>query len=67
MPPWKRVGGAVCFTLWFGSALQLQPHAHGLVAEGLWSDGVFMELPAPSPEEVEAVPERALAQLLPDA
>jgi hypothetical protein len=62
----KRVGGAVCFTQWFGSALQLQPHVHGLVAEGIWNDGVFMELPAPSPEEVEAVLERALAQLLPD-
>jgi hypothetical protein len=62
----KRMGGAVCFTQLFGSALQLQPHLHGLVAEGVWNDGVFMELPPPSPEEVEAVLERALAQLLPD-
>lgn len=61
----KRMGGALCFTQLFGSALQLQPHLHGLVAEGVWNDGVFMELPPPSPEEVEAVLERALAQLLP--
>ncbi len=62
----KRVGGAVCFTQLFGSALQLQPHVHGRVAEGVWNDGVFMELPPPSPEEVEGVLERAVAQLLPD-
>jgi hypothetical protein len=62
----KRAGGAVCFTQLFGSALQLQPHLHGLVAEGVWNDGVFMALPAPSPEDVEDVLERALAQLLPD-
>jgi hypothetical protein len=62
----KRAGGAVCFTQVFGSAFQLQPHVHGLVAEGVWNDGVFMELPPPSPEEVEGVLERALAQLLPD-
>ncbi len=62
----RRVGGAVFFTQLFGSALQLQPHLHGLVAEGVWNDGVFMELPPPSPEEVEGVLERALAQLLPD-
>jgi hypothetical protein len=36
------------------------------VAEGVWHDGLFMELPPPSAEEVEAVLERALAQLLPD-
>lgn len=62
----KRMGGAVCFTQLFGSALQLQPHLHGLLAEGVWHDGVFMALPPPSPEEVEGVLERCLAQLLPD-
>lgn len=62
----KRVGGAVTFLQLFGSALQVQPHVHGLVAEGVWSDGIFVELPPPSPEEVEAVLERCLAQLLPD-
>jgi hypothetical protein len=36
------------------------------VAEGVWNDGVFMALPPPSPEDVEDVLERALAQLLPD-
>lgn len=36
------------------------------MAEGVWNNGVFMELPPPSPVEVEAVLERALAQLLPD-
>ena len=35
-------------------------------AEGVWNDGLFMELPPPGPEEVEAVLERTLAQLLPD-
>jgi hypothetical protein len=62
----KQAGAAICFTQWFGSALQLQPHLHALVAEGVWSDGVFVELPAPTPEEVEAVLSRALRQLLPD-
>jgi hypothetical protein len=62
----KRAGGAVCFTQLFGSALQLQPHLHGLVAEGVWNDGVFVELPPPLPEEVEEVLERCLAALLPD-
>jgi hypothetical protein len=62
----RRAGGAVCFTQLFGSALQLQPHLHGLVAEGVWNDGIFVELSPPSPEEVEGVLERCLAQLLPD-
>ena len=62
--PGKLMGGAVCFTQLFGSALQLQPHLLG--AECVWCDGVFMELPAPTPEDVEAVLERTLAQLLPD-
>jgi hypothetical protein len=30
----RRVGGAVCFTQVFGSALQLSPHLHLLAAEG---------------------------------
>lgn len=56
----KSVGGAVSFVQLFGSALQLQPHVHLLCAEGVWSDGVFMALPPPAPEEVERVLERAL-------
>ncbi len=62
----RRVGGAVCFTQLFGSALQLSPHLHLLAAEGVWNDGVFVELAPPSPEEVEAVLKRMLERLLPD-
>jgi hypothetical protein len=62
----KRVGGAVSFVQLFSSSLTLAPHLHLLAAEGVWNDGVFMELPPPSPEEVEGVLERCLAQLLPD-
>jgi hypothetical protein len=51
--------GAVCFTQFFGSALQMTPHFHVLVPEGLWAKAdrtvapVFHELPSPSTEEVE--------------
>jgi hypothetical protein len=62
----KRVGGAVSFVQLFNAHLGLSPHVHLLGAEGVWNDGVFLELPAPSPEEVEGVLERCLAQLLPD-
>ena len=62
----KRVGGAVSFLPLFNAQLGLSPHVHLLGAEGVWNDGVFVELPPPSPEEVETVLERALAQLLPD-
>ena len=62
----RRVGGAVSFLQLFSSSLALAPHVHLLAAEGVWNDGLFMELPPPGPEEVEAVLERTLAQLLPD-
>jgi hypothetical protein len=62
----KRLGGAVSFLQLFSSSLGLAPHVHLLGVEGVWNDGVFMELPPPSPEEVEGVLERCLAQLLPD-
>jgi len=62
----SRVGGAVSFVQLFNAQLGLAPHVHLLGAEGVWCDGVFMELPPPSPEEVEAVLKRALTQLLPD-
>lgn len=39
---------------------------HLLAAEGVWNDGVFVELPPPAPEEVEVILKRALTQLLPD-
>lgn len=56
-------GGAVCFWQWFGSALQLTPHLHLLVPEALWTkEGVRVELPAPSDEDVERVLHRTLRQ-----
>jgi ribosomal protein S27E len=61
----KKACGAVCFVQLFGSALQLTPHLHLLVPEGVWSEGVFVELPPPTTEDVEAVLARAVRQLLP--
>ncbi len=61
----KKTGGAVSFTQLFGSALQLTPHLHVLVPEGVWSDGVFVELPPPTTEGVEAVLARTVRQLAP--
>ena len=58
----KAQGGAVCFVQWFSSTLALQPHLHLLVPEGVWSGGVFRELPRPTQEELEAVLARTLAQ-----
>jgi hypothetical protein len=49
----------------FGSALQLTPHLHVLVPEGVWSDGAFVALPPPSTEEVESVLARTVRQLMP--
>ena len=46
--------------------MTLAPHVHLLAAQGVWNDGVFMELPPPSPEEVEGVLKRMLERLLPD-
>lgn len=53
---------AVCFTQLFGSAMQLSPHLHLLVAEGAWHDGVFTELSPPTPEEVDGGRARAYAR-----
>ena len=58
----KAQGGAVCFVQWFSSTLGLQPHLHLLVPEGVWSGGVFLELPRPTQEKLEAVLARMLAQ-----
>jgi hypothetical protein len=40
----------------------LQPHLHLLVPEGIWSGGVFLELPRPTPEQLEGVLARMLSQ-----
>ena len=54
-------GGAVVFTQWFGSSLQVTPHLHGLVAEALWTPtGELVELPAPDTAEVEGILVRVL-------
>ena len=57
--------GAVCFVQMFGSALQLTPHLHLLVPEGVFAGGGFMALPPPDQEEVEAVLVRTVERLLP--
>jgi hypothetical protein len=62
--------GAVCFTQLFGSALQLTPHLHALVPEGVWSDGDglsagFVELAPPSTDDVEGILARMVRQLMP--
>jgi hypothetical protein len=59
-------GGAVAFTQYFGSALQLTPHLHVLVPEGLWAKDDFVRLPPPEPEEVEGILRRAVKQLVKD-
>ena len=60
-------GGAVGFTQYFGSALQLTPHHHVLFPEGLWDEASgFVALPPPSAEDVEAVLRRVLRQLAKD-
>jgi phosphoglycolate phosphatase-like HAD superfamily hydrolase len=57
-------GGATSFLQLFGSALQLTPHFHVLVPEGVWTkDGRFVALPPPDTRDVEAVLHRALRQL----
>lgn len=59
-------GGAVAFTQYFGSALQLTPHLHVLVPEGLWQGEHFEPLPPPTATEVEAILRRLLKQLAKD-
>jgi hypothetical protein len=56
-------GGAVAFTQYFGSALQLTPHLHVLVPEGLWAGEAFVPLPPPDGKEVEGVLARVVRQL----
>lgn len=54
-------GGAVTFLQWFGSALQLTPHAHSAVPDGVFVEEdtkqapVFHRLPAPTSEELDAL------------
>jgi hypothetical protein len=62
----KRVGGAVSFVQLFSSSVTLAPHVHLLAADGVWNDGVFMELPPPSPDEIEGVLKRMLERLAPE-
>lgn len=53
--------GAVVFTQWFGSTLQLTPHLHALVPEAVWTKGgEVVELPAPDDAEVESILRRVL-------
>jgi hypothetical protein len=60
----KLEGGATSFVQLFGSALQLTPHLHVLLPEGLWTHGgAFVELPAPGDEDVTAVLHRTLRRL----
>lgn len=54
-------GGAVVFTQWFGSSLQLTPHLHALLPEALWTkDGEVVTVPAPDDAEVESILRRVL-------
>ena len=56
-------GGAVVFTQWFGSTLQLTPHLHVLVPDALWrGDGEAFSVPPPTDDEVTAVLARVLRQ-----
>ena len=59
-------GGAVAFTQYFGSALQLTPHLHVLVPEGLWGEEGFVSLPPPEPGEVEGILRWVVKQLAKD-
>ncbi|HUJ75443.1 MAG TPA: transposase, partial [bacterium] len=58
--------GAVSFTQYFGSALQLTPHLHVLVPEGLWGEEGFVSLPPPEPGEVEGILRWVVKQLAKD-
>ncbi len=56
-------GGAVVFTQWFGSSLQVTPHLHALVAEAQWeSGGTVVHLPPPSDDDVAGILARVLRQ-----
>jgi hypothetical protein len=57
-------GGATSFLQLFGSALQVTPHFHVLVPEGVWNqEGRFLAVAPPDTHAVEAVLHRALRQL----
>jgi len=57
----------VGFAQFFGSALQLTPHLHVLVPEGLWgAEADFMPLPPPSEEELVGILRRVVKQLARD-
>jgi hypothetical protein len=59
-------GGAVAFLQLFGGALQVHPHFHVLLPEGLWqADGTFVDVPPPDDAAVEAVLHRVLRRLRP--
>jgi hypothetical protein len=70
----KRLGvtqartGSITFSQYFGSALQVTPHFHTLVPDGVWqdlSDGVrFVELPPPTTDEVERLLAKVARQTL---
>ena len=64
-------GGAVVFTQWFGSMLQLTPHLHVLLAEAQWrttslgeqhGSGEVVEVAPPTDDDVAAVLARVLRQ-----
>ncbi|MDP3504045.1 MAG: transposase, partial [Myxococcales bacterium] len=59
-------GGAVVFTQWFGSMLQLTPHLHVLLPEAQWRTkplgGEVVEVAPPTDDDVAAVLARVLRQ-----
>jgi len=59
-------GGAVGFAQLLGSALQLTPHLHVLLPDGLWAGADFVALPPPSDGDVAAVLRRLVLQLAKD-
>jgi hypothetical protein len=59
-------GGATGFLQLFGGALQVHPHHHVLLPEGLWdASGVFVALPPPEDADVTGVLHRVLRRLRP--
>ena len=54
-------GAAVGFRQYFGSALQLTPHLHVLVPEGVWTEEArWVEVPPPSEGEVARILRRVV-------
>jgi hypothetical protein len=63
----KLRGGGVGFWQYFGSALQVTPHLHVLVPEGVWTDGAqWVEVPAPDAADVERLLRRVVKGLAKD-